>query len=306
LGNWTIRWNFNKATYSPGENAYLSLWLENTGDTHLYLSDFKLNFDFGTYELETISGMIPPGNCKFLGNTSLQLPKNLVGRRIFTLDYHIHEYISGAWVDLGSYTSDKQYFISIYPTPLYKVFVSRGLLLEDRAMGDPIAEMIREWGFQTVTVGIEVQVPEALVPTRVKEEIKSSDAVIAIATPRFMDALTGLWKTLEWLHGEVGIGFGIDKPLLILKDRRVSLAGLPSYLAELKLAPVIEFDEYDMEKLRRDLSTVMPGFRGWTETRRKQEFWNSLRNLIIGGLAVVGLISIISGFMGSHSGTSKK
>jgi hypothetical protein len=38
--------------------------------------------------------------------------------------------------------------------PLHRVFLSRGLLIEDRAIGDPIAEMIREWGFETVTVGI--------------------------------------------------------------------------------------------------------------------------------------------------------
>jgi len=142
----------------------------------------------------------------------------------------MHEYINNQWVDLGYYSSENQYFISVYPTPLYRVFVSRGLSAEDRAIGDPIAEMIREWGFETVTVGVEVEVPEEQIPTKVKEEIKRCDALIAIATPRHLDTLTGLWRTLEWLHGEVGMAFGIDKPLLILKDKRVSLGGLPGYL----------------------------------------------------------------------------
>jgi len=55
--------------------------------------------------------------------------------------------------------------------------------------------MIREWGFETVTVGVEVKVPEEEVARTVEEEIKKADALIAIATPRFLDALTGLWRT---------------------------------------------------------------------------------------------------------------
>lgn len=97
------------------------------------------------------------------------------------------------------------------------MFVSRGLRQEDKAIGDPIVEMIREWGFETVTVGIEVKVPEEQVIQKIREEIRKADALIAIATPRYIDALTGIWKTLEWLHAEVGIAFGIDKPLLIQK-----------------------------------------------------------------------------------------
>lgn len=161
--------------------------------------------------------------------------------------------------------------------------------------------MIREWGFETVTVGIEVKVPEEQVPVKVKEEIKKSEAVVAIATPRFLDALTGLWRTLEWCHNEVGIAFGIDKPLLILKDKRVSLAGLPYYLAKYEQAPLIEFDPYNLDRLKARLSTIMPGFRDWIETKRRGEFFGALMI----GLAVTG-IAIISGIVGALLGSSKK
>lgn len=186
------------------------------------------------------------------------------------------------------------------------MFVSRGLRTEDRVIGDPIAEMIREWGFETVTVGIERQVPEEQVPMTVREEIRRADAIIAIATPRYMDALTGFWKTLEWAHGEIGIAFGIDKPLLILKDRSVSLGGLPSYLETQKQIPNIEYSPYNLEELRIGLSTAMPGFREWIESKRKQEFFNDLGKIAIGGLAVVGGIAILNGIIGALAGTSKK
>jgi len=301
VGSWIIRWNFDRSSYQPGDCALVSFWLENTGDTHLYLSELSLEFDFGTYYLENISGMIPPRTTKFLGRVRLQIPRNVVGRRIFTIKYCMYEYINNSWVNIGCYRSNKQYFISIYPKPLYRVFVSRGLHVEDRVIGDPIVEMIKEWGFETVTVGVEVKVPEELVAQKVKEEIRKADALIAIATPRHLDALTGLWKTLEWLHGEVGIAFGIDKPILILKDKRVDLGGLPSYL-KFEKVPIIEFDPYNLEELRVKLATVMPKFREWIETKRRQEFFNALAKL---GAIAIGAI-ILAGIIGFLIGTSKR
>jgi len=306
MGSWIIRWNFDKPTYALGEQPLVSFWLENTGDTYLYLSNLELNFDFGTYNLENIGGMVSQRENKFLGNVSLALPINVVGRKIFTFRYFMQEYSNDNWIDLGSYQSDKQYFLSVYPTPFYKVFVSRGLTLEDRAIGDSIAELIREWGFETVTVGIEVKVPEEQVPIQTREEIRRIDGAIAIATPRFVDALTGLWRTFEWCHNEIGIAFGIDKPLLILKDRRVALGGLPSYLTTYNQALSVEFDPYNLEEVRAGLSTVMPGFREWIETGRKQKFFESLGKVAVGGLAVAGAIAIISGIIGALSGRSKK
>jgi len=306
MGSWIIRWKFNKSSYSPGESPLVSFWLENTGKTYLYLTELKLNFDFGTYTLENISGMIRPRENKPLGNVCLLLPENVIGKKIFTIEYHIYEYINNNWVDLGYYKSDKQYFISVYPKPFYRVFVSRGLSIEDRAIGDSIVEMIKEWGFETITVGIEVKVPEEQVPQKVREEIRRADALIAIATPRYRDALTGLWRTLEWLHSEVGIAFGINKPLLILKDKSISLGGLSSYLASMKQVPIIEFNPYNLDELRTWFSIIMPGFREWIETKRRQEFFDALGRTIIEGLAVVGGIAILSGTMGTLGGTSKR
>ena len=305
MGTWILTWNFNKDSYAPGESAVISLWLENTGDTYLFVSDLGLEFDFETSNLETVSGMVCPRTNKFLGNANLLLPENVVGRKIFKLKYRMYEYIND-WGDLGFYQSEKQYFVSIYPRPFYRVFVSRGLRIEDRAIGDSIAQMIREWGFETVTVGIEVKVPEEQVPSQVLKEIRGADAFVAIATPRYLDALTGDWRTLEWNHDEFGIAFGIHKPLLILKDKGVSLGGLPSYLAEQKYPPVIEFDPYNLDELRPGLSAIIPGIREWIKNKRRQEFLDGLKRVIVGGLAVVGTLIITSGIIGRLTGSSKK
>lgn len=306
MGNWIIRWNFNKASYVPGELAQVSFWLENTNSNYLFVSELGIEFDFGSYKFESVSGMVPLGPNMFLGNVSLSLPKNVVGIKIFRLKYRMSEYVNNNWVDLGFSTTDMQYFISVFPAPFYRVFVSRGLQIEDRAIGDPIVELIREWSLYPVTVGVERQVSEKQVPVAVKEEIKRAEAVIAIATPRSLDALTGVWRTLEWAHAETAIGFGINKPLLILKDRRVSLGGLPSYLTAQNVAPLIEFDYHNLEDLKKSLSVVMPGFREWVESQRRQEFFDGLGRLAVGGLAFVGGITVVSGIVGALSGTSKR
>lgn len=306
MSNWILRWNYDKATYSPSESALINFWLENTGYNDLYLSELEIQFDFGLYKLDRIVGKVSPRENKPLGNVRILLPNNIVGKKLFSLQYHIWEYSDDSWIDLGVRTSEKRYFVSIYPSPLYNVFVSRGIRTEDKAIGDPIVEMIKEWGFKTTTVGIEVQSSNGQVPIVVREEIKKADALIAIATPRYLDSITDLWKTLEWLHAEVGIGFGLDKPLLILKDNSVNLSGLPSYLVDFNAASVIEYEPSNVDIVRSHFSTIMPGFREWVENKRNQEFKEGLGRLLVGGLAVVGGFAIVSGIVGYLTDTSKK
>jgi hypothetical protein len=305
--SWVLKWNFDKPNYAPGETAVVSFRAENLGQTPIYVTDISLEFDFGTYMLrDVVSGFIMPRQDKYLGSVRIVLPKNVVGRRFFTIRYRVYEYFNGSWVDLGYYSSDKRYFISIYPRPLYKVFVSRSIREEDKWITDAIVEMIKEWGFETITVGVEVKVPEEKVADAVREEIKKADALIAIVTPRFLDALTGLWRTLEWLHGEVGISYGYDKPLLILKDKRVALGGLPKYLAEYKYVPLVEFDPFNLEELKLKLHAIMPGFREWIANKKREEFFEALATLAVGAFAVIGFIAVVSGIVGALFGSSKK
>ena len=50
--------------------------------------------------------------------------------------------------------------------------------------------MIRELGFEIITVGIKVRVPDDQIPQTVREEVNRADALIAIATSRHMDVIT--------------------------------------------------------------------------------------------------------------------
>jgi len=62
-------------------------------------------------------------------------------------------------------------FLNIYSHPFYRIFVSRSLI-KDRVISDSIVEIIREWGFETVTVGIEIRVPDNHVAIAMRKEIE--------------------------------------------------------------------------------------------------------------------------------------
>jgi hypothetical protein len=230
-----------------------------------------------------------------MGFVELEIPTTAIGTRKYNLSYKIHHFRNGKWISHHAITSRK-FILNIFKTPVYKVFLSRGIRFEDTIVGDPIAQMLREWGLDPVTVGINILAPARLTPKIIDFEIKNSTGLVAIATPRTLDPSTYTYKTLEWLHGETGMAFARQKPILILRDRTVNLGGLPSYLPP---NTQLEFDPYDLNELMYKLSVAIPWFRESIERKNMADFYDNLKNLAIGGLAGIGGAVILGGIFGS-------
>lgn len=296
----TLTWRFDKPFYSPSENARIDFWLQNNGVNHIYISQISVEFEFGIYTSpETICGMIAPlnsglPNIGFLGAASVPLPSDRVGPQRFNFKYTIHEWINQKWVS-HAVRRTPQFIVNIYSTTIYPVFLSRGIGFEDRIIGDQIAQILREWGCDPVTVGINIHVPEHRVVSEIERRIQASRGLIAIATPRIYDRSTLEWYTFEWLQSEAALAYSKRKPILILKDRTVTLGGLPSHLHP---GTQLEFDPMNMGDLKTKLSVIMPRFRRALEQRATQEFYQSLEDLAIKGLAAFGAIILI-GIIGS-------
>jgi hypothetical protein len=274
MGTWRIEWNFDKNYYAPGSHACISLWLENTGETYLYLDEFSFQFDSGRYDLETVNGLIPSQFRKLLGHITFEWPKGIAGTQKYRIKYHMYEFGDYKWDNLGYYYSDSYYYaINVYPTPFYRVFISRRSNIEDRALTDPIVQTIREGGFETVSIGNERKVANDKIPQAIREEIRNAEAVVAIATLRHLDALNSLWRTFEELYSETGIRYGFNKPLLILKQGGVNLKGLPCYLNPEKY-PIIEFDPLNIDELKKKLIGIIPRFREYIASKSQREFLN--------------------------------
>jgi hypothetical protein len=146
-------------------------------------------------------------------------------------------------------------------------------------------------------VGINIHVPERQVVLEIERQIQASSGLIPIATPRIYDRSTLEWYTFEWLQSEAALAYSKRKPILILKDRTVTLGGLPSYLHP---ETQLEFDPMNIGDLKTKLSVIMPRFRRAVEQTATQEFYQSLEDLAIKGLAAFGgiiLIGIIGSFI---------
>jgi hypothetical protein len=302
---WELRWNFNKETYQPGDIGTVSFYLENLSESPLFVSDIGIQFDWmgdKYYHIDVGNGygsVITPKNTRFISVINFNIPKNMAGQSLYRVYYHLYEYdkTTDTWHDLGEMWSDEKYFINILPTPFYRAFVTRSLAPEDRALGDGIIKIIREWGIVPKTVEFNTKVSDTTLRETIKREIHGSDCLIAIATPRYMDALSGVWRTFEWLHGEIGIAFGRNYPILIIVDKRVALGGLPSTLREFS----IEFDPYDYETTRKMIGAVMPALRDLIANKQWQEFVNTLGKIAVG----VGLV-LLGGAAGYLLGKSKR
>jgi len=248
MATWRLSWNFNKESYQPGDFGNLSFYLENLSDSFLFASDVGIQFDWmgdKYYHIEldkNYGNAVPPNSTRLISGIDFNIPNNVAGQSIYRVYYHLYEYdkTSDELYDLGERWSDEKYFINVFPTPLFRAFVTRSLAPEDRITGDETIRILQEWGFNTKTVEFKTKQPDHVLRNIIRHEIYNSDCLIAIATPRYIDALSGVWRTFEWLHGEIGIAIGRDFPILILMDKRVTLGGLPSTLKEY----TILFDPY--------------------------------------------------------------
>ncbi len=302
MAQWNFRWNFNKGLYQPGENGNISFWLENIGESYIYAEKAWLNFDWQGNQAYYVDckSQIGPNGSAYLGYINFNIPQMKTGILTYSVGLDIWEYNSYAqsWSKLDTWWTKPDHFIKSIPSPFYRTFVSRGIKPEDRVIGDPIVEMIKNWGFEATTVGIDKLTNTEQTDEAVRQEISSCECMIAIATRRYLDALKGLWRTLEWLHGETGIAYGLNKPLLILTEENLLLEGLPGYLVDQKKIPSITFNPLDLGAFQQKLDTVLPSFREWIASKKSDEFWNTLTK--------AALIFIFGAIFGSAIGSSKK
>jgi len=300
-----LRWNYNRETYQPGDTGTVFFNLENLGNKPLFVSDVGLQFNWMKdkyYHVElnnNYGNVVPPNSTRFITAMNFNIPQTISGQTLYRVYYHLYEYdkTTDQWYDLGERWSEDKYFINVFPLPYYKAFITRSLSPEDRSNGDEIVRIIKEWGFSTKTVEFKDRVSDEVLRETIKREILNSDCLISIATPRYLDALSGVWRTFPYLHGEVGIAFGHNYPILILVDNRVAIDGLPSTLREY----MIEFSPYDYEETRKRISAVMPSFRNWVANKKWEEFTNTLGKIAMG----VGLV-IAGGIAGALLASSKK
>lgn len=296
--DWEVSSNFDKAVYPPGSKGRVWGNLVNTGDSSIWLDDIGIQYSWQNnlwYPYDVNRCLNPKASRYF--SIEFEVPSDILGTNTFHVGANArycipyqtwkgHDYVeTSRWSEPEATWTAEPGYIKIAPYPKYSAFVSRSVSERDSSTIDPIVQSIEDWGFEIHTVGINLFTAPEDVPDYVREWILKSDCLIAVATKRDISAITGLWKTLEWLHGEVGIAFGVDKPILILRDYEVQLGGLPSSIPSWQ----IPFDIANLQAIKTDLSMKMPAFRSQIGESRKTKFWVNMKNVAIP--VVVGFLA---------------
>lgn len=187
---WAVGGSCDRVYYSPNDAVNFILAMDNYSSAYIKISNIQVIFDFRSYKHTTSDNIIAPGKRVYTSYT-LNIP-SVYGKKVFTIVYDINYYNGKHWVFNGSFRTDEnRYFINVLPTrelntSRFIAFLSRGSRREDLHIGDFIAQRIRQWNFETRTVGIEVSVPNKDTSQYVRNEIKNADAFIAIATLEIM------------------------------------------------------------------------------------------------------------------------
>lgn len=280
--------------YPPKEKVEFYLSVSNLSDIPIILSNIQIVFDFQTYPINNEEYYVSPKTQEYKYYYFV-LPDLGVGRKYFYIKYDLFYDNTNSRKKYGTFTSidTENYFLEIsskreIANSRYTVFVSRGLSPQDRVIGDFIAYNIRRWNFITRTVGIEVQATDNEASEKIKEEIKNANALIAIATPRNFNQINKKWTTFDWLPSEYGIGYGIDKPLLIIREDGVELTALPKYTSKYGGAFLITFSRNNRLQIIDEINKLMPIFRESIKTDRRDTFFSELFNkgilVALGGL----------------------
>ena len=293
----SITGSSDKVFYYPGEIVHFFLFVENHSNNPIKLSNFEIIFDFGTI-VSNLEIIIPIANSKTNG-FSFRIPNSIQGNKKFRLQYDLYSYdATGIFLKKFGLIEDK-YFIKIISqreinTTRYIAFVSRGLSEEDRIVGDTISNRIRQWNFEPKTVGIEVSASDRHASSIIRNEIRMADILFAIATPRNYDYVYKTWRTLEWLQAEVGIAYGINKPLILIQEESVALTALPKYLTDYGDIPWIKYKRGQINRILGILDSYMPYFREAIKKDKVNEFFSNCFKIGVLGLASIKAIEMIT------------
>jgi hypothetical protein len=289
---WVLYPKPDSFVHEPKEQLKIALTVQNLSDTALYFSRVELtpSWTKGRKGIKPIEKKeyLPTRSSTFLTEFNLTLPQKAgLYSMKFGLETWIYNYYTSDWKDLGVlWTSDWGY-IQVMPKPIHKVFISRSNRREDSPVVDQIVNIIRLWGFEPETEGInKFSEDPSMIPEDIKRTIEESDAVIAICTPRDYSLQEKVYKTLLMIHVESTLAFSSKKPLLFIIDERIK----PEWLLEFPKFPKVFYHPTKLEVLEHRLAIIMPGFRKWIADKKQQQFWDGLvkAGLILGGIWLVG------------------
>ncbi|MDI6781101.1 MAG: hypothetical protein QME49_03205 [bacterium] len=289
---WVVSPKVNKFVWKTGEEMKVDLNVRNLSDSALYFSRAEIipSWIKGKKGIKIVEGnYLASGDSTFIAEFNLQLPPT---PGLYTLKFGLETWIynnyTTNWKNLGVQQTPYWGYIQVtQQSPIYTVFVSCSLREEDKPCVNQILNLLKLWGFNPVTVGINrFSEDPSKIPQDIDKEIEKATAVIGIATPRDYSIQDKAYKAFPWLHIETKKGIDSNKPLLFIVDERIKQEGLLEYPD----FPKVFYNPTKLDVLEHKLAVVMPGFRELIAEKKVQKFLDGLgkAGLILGGIWLVG------------------
>jgi hypothetical protein len=146
-----------------------------------WVDEWAVGFDFGSYRFPC-RRFVPPRQAVTLGQRVLLFPSSVVGTRRFDVSlraYPASRPISSPGIE---WRTEMGYYLNLWPTPRYRVFVSRSFALTDEHIAAPFLQALKRWGLDPIRWAPNAVAPAA-VPYAVRDYIAQADAVVVIAVP---------------------------------------------------------------------------------------------------------------------------
>ena len=155
---------------------------------------------------------------------------------------------------------------------------------------NPIKELLNLYGFDTSTLGIEVQPRNdsgnELLDSE-KEWASSGDCFIAILIKRY-ESTSGQDIIPGWVHTESGLSYSKNRPTFAFVENSVQIDALYKYLDD---NHIIYFDPYNLSTLSRDSRNKIINFRGECSRQKLSNGLKDLGIITLVGFAIYGVVS---------------
>ena len=185
----------------------------------------------------------------------------------------------------------KRPIINSYNHPIYDARLARSNWAQDEWKINPIKYFLNTLGFDTSTLGIEVQ---ARIPRGTnlleseKEWASMGDCFIAILTSRYqLDDRLSIHSS--WVHTESGLSYSRYRPQLVFVEDGVRLEGLYQYVDD---NHIIKFNPKSPMDFSRITEKVMQ-FRKECESKRLVNTALGIGTIALGGFALYGIATFL-------------
>ena len=176
-----------------------------------------------------------------------------------------------------------------------KAFLSCSLREEDRNFVDLVANILKHYQIEPFgTVGKYDASPENP-SSLMKQNIENSDIVVIAATQRYLtkdfhdDSESNTLS--EMIHTETGMAYALSKPVVVFVEEGTNVG---SFIPSITHYVTLDGTQNNLDSQSNIIKGLLNSALQKVDEKKRKAEWDGLGNLVIGGLALYGGLTLLS------------